>query len=67
MKRNTALKLAIAALQKEHRYWHGIGYPYLSGQITERDSTYHKAAMECVDINKAIELLDGLRRQREMF
>ena len=66
MNRKQALALAIDALQKEHRYHYSIGRPFLIGQITQKGTSYHKHALEAERIKKAIELLNAMRRQKEM-
>lgn len=67
MKPRTALKLAIAALQKEARKQHGIGHPYRMGQITEQGTEYHRAAERYIELNKAIEILDAMVRQKRLL
>ena len=54
MTRRTALKLAISALQKEYKQW-----LYAS----DSDASDKKR----IEINQAIEVLDAMKRQREMF
>ena len=54
MKRNHALKLAIAALQHEYRRWL---YASDSGAADKKR----------MEINKAIVVLDSLSRQKTMF
>jgi len=53
MTRREALRLAIAALQKEYRYW-----LFVSDSVA--------GERKRVEIAQAIETLDGMRRQREM-
>ena len=53
MNRKQALALAIAALQKEYRYW-----LYAS----DSDASDKQRA----EIAQAIEVLDGMRKQKEM-
>ena len=53
MTRKQALALAIAALQKEYRYWLFA---------SDSDASDKRRA----EIAQAIELLDAMRRQREM-
>ena len=54
MNRKQALALAIDALQKEYRQW-----------LYASDS--EAADKKRIEIAQAIETLDGLRRQKEMF
>jgi len=53
VKRKEALRLAIAALQRDYRRW-----------LFASDS--EASDQKRVDINKAIVILDNMRRQKEM-
>ena len=63
----TALKMAIDALQKEARKQHGIGYPFLQGEVKETGTSYQRAAEKYIKLNQAIEVLDAMSRQKKLL
>lgn len=66
MTRNKAIQMAIKELQKKARIEHGIAYPYLIEQIKDKNTQAYEYSIKYTETNKAIEILDAMRRQKTM-
>ena len=64
MKRHTALEIAVKSMQKEAQILRDKRNRYLSDSNSE---AVHRVTVKIIEINRAIEKIDSMRRQKELL